>query len=57
MGYATHDSKITICLSTYNGAKYIHEQLDTPLKQTVVEKDQVIIEKDRAIANWVRYEG
>lgn len=56
MGYATHNSKITICPSIYKRDKYIHKQLDTSFKQTVIEKNQVTIEKDRAMANWLRYE-
>jgi len=36
------DEKISVLLSTYNGAKYIKEQLESVIKQTVTPFEIVI---------------
>ena len=39
--------KISVCLASYNGEKYIKEQLESILPQ-LDEKDEVIISDDRS---------
>lgn len=44
--------KISVCMATYNGEKYIKEQLDSILCQ-IVENDEVIISDDSSTDNTV----
>lgn len=40
-------SKISVCMATYNGEKYIKEQIDSILCQ-LSENDELIISDDRS---------
>ena len=40
------DMKITILLSTYNGAKYLREQLDSLYSQTLIDKIDFLVRDD-----------
>ncbi|OUC60285.1 glycosyltransferase [Acinetobacter seifertii] len=42
--------KISVCMATYNGEKYIKEQLVSILKQ-ISETDEVIISDDSSVDN------
>lgn len=44
--------KISVCMATYNGEKYIKEQLDSILCQ-IVENDEVIISDDSSTDNTI----
>jgi glycosyltransferase involved in cell wall biosynthesis len=45
--------KISVCIPTYNGSKYIKEQLDSILSQ-LSENDEVILSDDRSTDNTVQ---
>ena len=40
--------KLSVCMATYNGEKYIHEQLESILKQ-LKENDEIIISDDGSL--------
>lgn len=44
--------KISVCMATYNGEKYIKEQLESILSQ-IGENDEVIISDDSSTDNTV----
>ena len=44
--------KISVCMATYNGEKYIKEQLESILSQ-IGEHDEVIISDDSSTDNTV----
>ena len=46
------DYNISVAMATYNGAKYIREQLESILKQ-LNEKDEIIISDDGSIDNTI----
>lgn len=43
----TNNKKISVCIPTYNGGKYINEQLDSILSQ-LSENDEIVISDDRS---------
>ncbi|MBM6822519.1 glycosyltransferase, partial [Fusobacterium mortiferum] len=42
--------KISVCMATYNGERFIEKQLNSILKQTV-EVDEIIISDDNSTDN------
>lgn len=46
--------KISVAMCTYNGAKYISEQLESILHQTLVEVDEIIICDDGSTDNTIQ---
>lgn len=45
--------KISVCIATYNGERFIEKQLNSILKQTV-EVDEIIISDDNSIDNTLK---
>ncbi len=45
--------KISVCIATYNGEKYIKEQIDSILCQ-LTENDEVIVSDDSSTDNTVK---
>jgi len=45
--------KVTVCMATYNGAKYIEEQLKSILPQ-LTESDEIIISDDHSKDNTIK---
>ena len=46
--------KINVLLSTYNGELYIAEQLDSLLRQTVIDNMKIVIRDDGSTDNTLK---